>query len=304
MRGGRRGSSRRVVTGWRAAACLAICAVPILVGFVVPVGVLASFVLEGHSLDLGWAGLSAGFNSIVLAAVVMLIVMGGATYMAVVSTYRGGPWLRTAAALSASGYAFPGVVLAIGAVTISGMMSRQLGLVGAAGWLSASFGLVAIACAVRFQAVGYGAMTAGLGRISPNMMHASRTLGQGFGGSVRFVILPLMTTPLLAGGLLVFVDVMKELPMTLLLRPFNFETLPTLVYQYAKDELLEEAAAPALAIIAAGVAPVVLLNAASGAQRRRLLAAVSASAVSARSSNLDCSPACCVFLRLGVRSRP
>ena len=248
--------------GWRAAVCVAVCATPILLGFGLPVGVLASFVLKGHSLDLGWTALAAGLNSILLAVAVTAIVLAGATFLAIVATYRGGPTLRVFSALAASGYAFPGVVLAIGAVTISGFLNNQLAFIGAGGWLSASFGLVAIACAVRFQAVGYGAVTAGLGRISPNMFQASRTLGYGFGASIRFVILPLLSTPLLAAGLLVFVDVMKELPMTLLLRPFNFETLPTLVYQYAKDELLEEAAAPALAIIAAGVVPVVLLNAA------------------------------------------
>lgn len=249
------------VSGWRALACQAACLVPVLIGFVVPVAVLAGFVLDGHSLDLGSAALAAGANSLALAAVVALLVLAIAAVMGVVAKHRGGRALSLAAAVASSGYAFPGAVLAIGAVTVSGFLDRQLGLVGVAGWLSASFGLVALACAVRFQAVGYGAVASGLERISPSMLQASQALGRGFSYSIWHVILPLLKTPLLAGGLLVFVDVMKELPMTLLLRPFNFETLPTLVYQYAKDELLEEAAAPALAIIAAGVVPVVLLNA-------------------------------------------
>ncbi|MGZ0190162.1 MAG: iron ABC transporter permease, partial [Alphaproteobacteria bacterium] len=79
---------------------------------------------------------------------------------------------------------------------------------------------------------------------------------------VRTVIAPLIRTPLIAGGLLVFVDVMKELPMTLLLRPFNFETLATYVYQFAKDELLEQAALPALIIVLTGIVPVIVMNAA------------------------------------------
>ena len=79
---------------------------------------------------------------------------------------------------------------------------------------------------------------------------------------MKAVILPLVRVPLLAGGLLVFIDVMKELPMTLLLRPFNYETLATYVYQFAKDELLEEAALPALIIVAMGVLPVIVMNAA------------------------------------------
>jgi iron(III) transport system permease protein len=93
------------------------------------------------------------------------------------------------------------------------------------------------------------------------MMNASRILGRTFAGSIRETILPLMRLSLVSGGLLVFVDVMKELPMTLLLRPFNYETLATYVYQYAKDELLEQAAMPALFIIVVGIVPVVLMNA-------------------------------------------
>ena len=115
---------------------------------------------------------------------------------------------------------------------------------------------------MRFQAIGYGAMTSGLERLPPNLLHASRTLGSTFGGTVRTIILPLVMKSFIAGGLLVFVDVMKELPMTLLLRPFNFETLATYVYQFAKDELLEEAALPALLIVVTGIPPIVIMNAA------------------------------------------
>ena len=91
-------------------------------------------------------------------------------------------------------------------------------------------------------------------------MDANRTLGHGFPHGIRRVIFPLTSLSLMAGGMLVFVDVMKELPITLLLRPFNYETLPTYVYQFAKDELLEEAAFPALIIIATGILPVLFMN--------------------------------------------
>ena len=92
------------------------------------------------------------------------------------------------------------------------------------------------------------------------MDQAARTLGQGPLGTLRRVHLPMIRASVLTAALLVFVDVMKELPMTLLLRPFNFHTLATRVYEYAADELLEEAALPALAIVAAGIGPVVLLS--------------------------------------------
>ena len=159
--------------------------------------------------------------------------------------------------------------MAIGVVTTGGIIDNQfanflqstLG-VSSEGLLTGSLALVVLACVIRFQAIGYGAVTTGLERLPKNMMNASRTLGRGFGESLRVVVMPLIMKSLLAGGLLVFVDVMKELPMTLLLRPFNFETLATYVYQYAKDELLEEAALPALAIVATGIIPVMVMNAA------------------------------------------
>ena len=91
-------------------------------------------------------------------------------------------------------------------------------------------------------------------------MGASRVLGNGFAGSLQRVILPLLRGSIMAGGLLVFVDVLKELPMTLLLRPFDFETLATYTYQFAKDEMLEEAALPALMVVMAGLIPVILMN--------------------------------------------
>ena len=128
------------------------------------------------------------------------------------------------------------------------------------GWFTGGVGLVIFACVIRFQAIGYGAVTSGLERLSPNMMDASRVLGFGFGKSLSRVIIPLTRLSFVAGGLLVFVDVMKELPMALLLRPFNYETLATYVYQYAKDELLEEAAFPALIIVAASIIPVIIMN--------------------------------------------
>ena len=117
--------------------------------------------------------------------------------------------------------------------------------------------------------MGYGAVTTGIGRVSPRLMEASRTLGCGFSESVRKVMLPMIRLSCVAGGLLVFVDVMKELPMSLLLRPFNFETLATYVYQFAKDELLEEAALPALMIVLCGIIPVILMNAALNKLRYR-----------------------------------
>ena len=190
--------------------------------------------------------------------------------------FEKGVWLPRFSALASFGYAFPGTILAIGVVTAGGAVDRgiaelfDLALgVSYEGWLTSGVGLIIFACVVRFQAVGYGAVMTGLGRVSPSMMEASRTLGCGFAGSITRVMLPSIRLSCIAGALLVFVDVMKELPMSLLLRPFNFETLATFVYQFAKDELLEEAALPALAIVATGIIPVVLMNTALNRIRER-----------------------------------
>ena len=189
------------------------------------------------------------------------------TFMGLVSSFDRGKAMGRLSALASFGYAFPGTILAIGVVVAGGTIDSWVALilmqtsgVSYQGWLTSGVGLVVFACVVRFQAVGYGAVIAGLERVPNNMMEASRILGQGSAQSIKKVMLPLMRLSCVAGGLLVFVDVMKELPMALLLRPFNYETLATYVYQFAKDELLEEAALPALIIVASGIIPVIVMN--------------------------------------------
>ena len=113
---------------------------------------------------------------------------------------------------------------------------------------------------VRFLAVGYGSTISGLNKISTNLNWASRTLSRSFSHTITHVSIPLVKKSIIAGGLLAFVDITKELPMTLLLRPFNFETLATHTYQYAHDELMAQAAFPAIIIILFGLIPVIFLN--------------------------------------------
>ena len=115
---------------------------------------------------------------------------------------------------------------------------------------------------VRFLAVGNASVRSGILKIHPNAMDASMTMGAGFFKSVKIIIMPLIFSNILIGGILVFVDILKELPITLLLRPFNFETLATYVYQYASDELLEESSFAALIIVIVGLGPVIFLNSA------------------------------------------
>lgn len=255
------------LTGWRAAFCAIACLIPVALGFLFPAAILASFVLRGYSVTDYGTVFAVALNSVwVAAAVAALVILFSAT-LAVTVTWRGNRPLRALAGLSAIGYAFPGTILAIGVLTFAGAVDDTIesvfvnGLGLPDGWyLTGTIGLVLMACLVRFQAVGYGALVSGVGRMPPNLLNASRVLGRGFAAGVVQVVLPFIRGSVLAAGLLVFVDVMKELPMTLLLRPFNFETLATFVYQYAKDELLEEAALPALIIVLAGIGPVILMN--------------------------------------------
>jgi len=179
------------------------------------------------------------------------------------AAFRAGPKIRKLALMASTGYAFPGTILAIGVLVYASQIDAVLravsgGLVSS--FLIASLGLLLLAYLVRFQAVGYGTMLSGVRRLPDNLMNASRVLGHGYVDSLRKVVLPLLKSSFLAGLMLVFVDIMKELPMTLLLRPFDFETLATYTYQFAKDEMLEQAALPALMIVLTGLVPVILMS--------------------------------------------
>ncbi|UUX51092.1 iron ABC transporter permease [Nisaea acidiphila] len=260
--------------GRRALFCFLACALPVTIGFVIPVAVLLSFVLKGYSLDLTGGAGAAAINSLGVALLVAFLVMAAATFLGLASAYGGGSHLRRLTAVASIGYAFPGTILAVGVVTTAGYLDGGIarisdGLFGISysGWLTSGVGLVVLACVVRFQAVGRGAVASGLERVPPHLVEAGRMLGQTLSGSLVKIVTPLIRSSVAAGAVLVFVDVMKELPMTLLLRPFNFETLATYVYQYAKDELLEEAALPALLIVAAGILPVIVLSRAISASR-------------------------------------
>ena len=244
-------------------ACIAVCMLPLVTGFVIPVGVLLKLLMSGPIATQFEPVYGTILASLGLAASAALIIVLLSTLIVIAATYRGGVFVRQLAVAASTGYAIPGTMLSIGVLIFAGMIDRSWsGLVGdqRATLLLGGVGVLMTAYIVRFQAVGYGAMMSGIRRLPDNMMNASRVLGQGFGASLKRVVMPLLGSSMLAGGLLVFVDVMKELPITLLLRPFDFETLATYTYQYAKDEMLEEAALPALMVVIAGLIPVILMN--------------------------------------------
>ena len=263
--------AKKHVDGWTCILPILICCLPVILGFIIPVTILINFVLKGLSVAEINLLTSSAINSLLLALSAAVCIMVLSTIMVIVVTYKKHPFLKLLSAISATGYAFPGVVLAIGVVSFSGSIDAITQWIAFnffgidfSGILLGSIVLLIFAYIVRFQAIGYGAITSGVNRLSPNVMNASFLLGRGFSNSLVFLVPNLLRKSILAGGLLVFVDVMKELPMTLLLRPFNFETLSTYVYQFANNELLEEAALAALIIIIAGLGPVILMNSSQG----------------------------------------
>jgi iron(III) transport system permease protein len=245
---------------------LVLCLVPIFVGFVVPGLLLAD--LASRRLD---AVLSGGFlasiwNSFSLAAVAALLTVVISVALAYALRLNPKGPLRGAVRLASIGYAIPGTVLAIGIlIPLAGFdnwfdarMETWFGLNTGLLLLGSGTGLV-YAYVVRFLAVSYGQVEGGFGRISPHLDMAARTLGRDSGGTLVQVHLPILKPVLLSAALLSFVDCMKELPATILLRPFNFETLATTVFEAASREAFGEAALPSLAIVLAGLIPVIYL---------------------------------------------
>lgn len=253
--------------GWRAVAAVAACLVPIVGGFIVPAWVLLDYTLArptalGSGEFIGYA-----LNSLTLS----LTAAGAALLIGLLLGYSrrlaNGAALTFAVRLSSLGYAVPGAVLAIGVIvpfaavdnTVDGL-ARSLFGVSTGLVFSGTVFAVIFAYVVRFLTVANGSVEASLARITPNMDLAARSLGHGPGQTLLRVHLPLMRSGMLTAVLVVFVDCMKELPATLILRPFNFDTLATYVYQFASDELLARCAPGALAIVLAGLLPVILLS--------------------------------------------
>ena len=248
-------------------ACFLICLIPVFIGFILPISLLIfqSFKVS-FSNDLKNI-LNIVSNSLLCSFLGAILIIFCSSFIAFVSFYKGNRITKTFATLLATGYAFPGIVLAIGVLVVAGKFDKIYSSIlentfniPSSGMVSGTLAVLLFAYLVRFNAIGYGAIYSGISQIPENLMEASYTLGKSFSSSVYSIIIPLMKTSFLAGGILAFVDIMKELPMTLLLRPFNFETLATYSYQFAHDELFEQAALPALIIIIVGLIPIIFMN--------------------------------------------
>ena len=260
---------RLELKGWRSALAIICCGLPILFGFLLPAIILAiyssySFNLFKYADYLAYTG-----NTLFLATGTAVLCMMLGIFIGYSQRLSSHWSVKLATRISTIGYAIPGAALAIGLIISFGAMNEIIIPISEHFSLSAqsfflSGGVVALffAYTIRFLAISVGSVESGLEKITPNMDMASRTLGSGPFSTLCRIHIPLLRPALIAGSILVFVDTMKELPATLILRPFNFETLATFVYQYASDELLVECAPAALTIVLAGILPVILLNAA------------------------------------------
>lgn len=251
------------LAGLGAAAALAL---PVLLGFVAPVGIVAAHAVDhlGQLAAPGfWRAVATTAGLATTAALISASVGVALVYGARAS---GAATPRLLAQATALGYAAPGAVLAVGVlIPLAALDHRVADLVVSFGAadpgliLTGSAAAVVFAYVVRFSAIAQGAVEGAFGRIGPSIDLAARTLGESATGALTRVHLPLIRGSILTAALLIFVDSVKELPATLILRPFDFETLATRVYGAASLEQLGAAAPAALAIIAVGLAPVTLL---------------------------------------------
>ncbi|MBC7435490.1 MAG: iron ABC transporter permease [Bdellovibrionales bacterium] len=257
---------RRLQGGAALAATLAVAA-PVVLGFGLPALHLSiEAVRRASRSGLSGALLEAAATTLAVAPAVTLVAVAAGFTVAwtarKVSTGGAWPVLRRVLSRSASlGYAVPGTVLAVGLITPVLALDYLVGdLLGTRRLLLLGSGFVLVAgCAIRFIAIPLGAVESALARLPPALEQASRLLGESPNRTLTRVHLPLLRPALVAGAMLVFVDAMKELPATLLLRPVNMETLATLVYAEAARGTYEEGALAALAIVLAGLLPVTLL---------------------------------------------
>ncbi len=248
-------------------AAVIVCGLPVLLGFIVPAGVFAHMAWTSGDARAWEVVTHFGFNTLWLAAASGVVAGVLALLVAFGRRVSTSPGIRAAGRFAGLGYALPGTVVAVGVLVPLGRLDHGIndltrhlfdwrpGLI-----LTGSVAAVMLAYQTRFLGVALGMIESGMLRVRQSVDDAARSLGTSGGKLLVRVHLPLLRGSLLAAMLLVFVDVAKELPATLMLRPFNFETLAVRVYQLASDERLEEASLAALAIIGVGLVPVIVLS--------------------------------------------
>jgi iron(III) transport system permease protein len=253
--------------GRAAAGAIAACAAPLLFGFIVPVTQLGLWAVETWRAMVSAEFLALAANSFGLAAVAAVLTVAAAAYLAYGQRLRPSWPVRAGVRVASMGYAIPGPVLAVGILIPFGAVDNAVDA-----WMRAAFGvstglllsgtvfILLFAYAVRFMTAALQTLESGLGKVRPSMDETARSFGYGGTTVLARVHLPIMRGSLLTALLLVFVDVLKELPATLIMRPFDFNTLAVRAFELASDERLADSSTAALAIVLTGLIPVVLLS--------------------------------------------
>ncbi|MBJ7552313.1 ABC transporter permease [Marinomonas ostreistagni] len=263
----RKASQRKVeLRGGYGLAAWFACALPVIAGFMIPAGVLLYWaVFEAETV--GWDFIQLSWNSLYLAALAALIAVSLALVLAYAGRLHPTKGVQTAIVTSGMGYALPGTIIAIGVIVPLAWIDHRI-----IDWFKYAFdqkvGLffsgtiiaLLLAYTVRFMAVSLGSVQSGLGKVKPSMDMAGRSLGCSPAQVLRRIHVPLLQSSVLTALLIVFVDVLKELPATLILRPFNFNTLAVRAFELASDERLVDAAPASLMIVVVGLLPVILLS--------------------------------------------
>ncbi|KPQ27898.1 MAG: iron(III) transport system permease protein [Marinobacter excellens HL-55] len=254
--------------------CLAVCAAPLLFGFIIPGATLGYYAWEYFEESWNPSFIRNTFNSLSLSGTAALTTLLIGVTLAYSRRLHNTRSMQVLMRLSSLGYAMPGAVLAVGVIIplagfdnwLDGLMRDYFGFSTGLLLSGSAFALV-FAYTVRFLAVSAGSVESALQKITPSMDMASRSLGHTPGKTLVKVHLPMLRGTLVTAALVVFVDCMKELPATLILRPFNYETLATYVYQFASDEMLYQSALPSLIIVLAGIVPIILMSRSISASR-------------------------------------
>jgi len=243
-----------------------ICIIPIIFGFIIPVLILLENSISYFDIQNLHNLILITKNSFFISFVATVIIILTTILLTIGLKFQGFKGLSFLSTIAGIGYAFPGVILALGSLffvssletSINALLlfldiNQNLVLIG-------SFYILIFTYVCRFNAVAFGAINSGINRLPPNMVEASLTLGNSFWYSLKKVLFPIIKPSILTAAILTFVDIVKELPITLLLRPLNFETLATYVYQFASDEMLGRASAAALIIVLIGLIPILFIN--------------------------------------------
>jgi iron(III) transport system permease protein len=248
-----------ILHGLPAWASTVFCAVPVLLGFLVPVAILLHLMLKEENVEFGLRYFGWLENTVVLAGITALIAIVICVLLAYAARVTRSRVQAACNRIVSMGYAIPGAVIAVGILIPLARLDAWGSERGMNFVLTGSVMALVYAYLVRFLAVSYQSVQAGLVKITPSMDASARILGHGLGAMLLRVHVPLLWRSVLTAGLLVFVDVVKELPATLTVRPFNFDTLAVITHQLAADERLGEAALPAFTIVMIAFIPVIVL---------------------------------------------